>query len=450
MEEHLGPETVREHRASIELSGELASDSPATKSRKRRCAMRQRRVDASLATACGLVIATGLYFAFEQLLRVFLCPATSDDVDAAGAFCNCTSANASAAGGCLPPLLADAPLQMIGLLPAGLAALAPAVRFLYEHFTRVRPYLRHSRGEMLFQEAKVSSGRADMTESLGFMGKVRMEVEYLYDLLRTEQYHDKNLGCQRRLRLCVMIDDLDRCPKDAIVKVLEATILLLVNAPITCWLAIDSRVVVSAIEDQYDLIKSDISGHEFLDKIVQMPFCLPNLELRKKQDYLSKIVERGELDQKRVLVRVEHELQEAGLYVPTVASDPTISCEYPYNQLQEYRLQALVSAAQAMRAANMLTEDPRRRDKMRISEEGLIEQIEKNGNWAFDAQKENFLAMMSEDVKRLAGLRLHQANYEVRYAEPEFKVSDVMSADELEADRSASSRIESDATAAVE
>ena len=125
--------------------------------------------------------------------------------------------------------------------------------------------------------------------------------------------------------------------------------------------------------------------------------------------------------------------------------------EYVSNdRLQEYRLQALVSAAQAMRAANMLTEDPRRRDKMRISEEGLIEQIEKNGNWAFDAQKENFLAMMSEDVKRLAGLRLHQANYEVRYAEPEFKVSDVMSADELEADRSASSRIESDATAAVE
>ena len=48
-----------------------------------------------------------------------------------------------------------------------------------------------------------------------------------------------------------MIDDLDRCPKDAIVKVLEAVILLLVNAPITCWLAIDSRVVVAAIEDYF-------------------------------------------------------------------------------------------------------------------------------------------------------------------------------------------------------
>jgi len=137
------------------------------------------------------------------------------------------------------------------LLPAGFAALAPGVRFLYVHFKRVRPYLRRSRGDVLFEEAKKSSGRADMTENLGFMGKVKAEVEYLYDLLRTAQYHDKELGCRRPLRLCVMIDDLDRCPKDAIVKILEAVILLLVDAPITCWLAIDSRVVVAAIEDYF-------------------------------------------------------------------------------------------------------------------------------------------------------------------------------------------------------
>ena len=255
VEEQLGKDAVREHRASIALSDELPSDSPETKQRKRRCSMRQRRVAASLSTACGLIAAVGLYFAFEQLLRVFMCrPVAADAIDAVAEFCNCTSGGldaSEAAGGCLPPLLADAPLQLLGLLPAGFAALAPGLRFLYVHVKRVRPYLRRSRGDMLFEEAKKSSGRADMTESLGFMGKVKTEVEYLYDLLRTEQYHDKELGCRRPLRLCVMIDDLDRCPKDAIVKVLEAVILLLVNAPITCWLAIDSRVVVAAIEDHY-------------------------------------------------------------------------------------------------------------------------------------------------------------------------------------------------------
>ena len=264
VEEHLGKEAVREHRASIALSGELPSDSPEIKRQKRQCSVRQRRVAASLSTACGLVTAMGLYFAFEQLLRVFLCTTASDAVGefgsrhprpnstsgAVGEFCDCTSE--SLEGGCLPPLLADAPLQIIGgLLPTGFFALAPGLRFLYVHFTRVWPYLRRSRGDVLFKEAKKTSGNADITASLGFMGKVKTEVEYLYDLLRTEQYHDKELGCRRPLRLCVMIDDLDRCPKDAIVKVLEAVILLLVDAPITCWLAIDSRVVVAAIEDYF-------------------------------------------------------------------------------------------------------------------------------------------------------------------------------------------------------
>ena len=149
------------------------------------------------------------------------------------------------------------------VLPAGLAALGPGLRYLYVHFKHVRPYLRRSQGDVLFEEAKKSSGRADMTESLGFMGKVKKEVEYLYDLLRTEKYHDEELGCKRPLRLCVMIDDLDRCPKDAIVKVLEAVILLLVNAPITCWLAIDSRVVVAAIEDYFGVRRCACAHYAF-------------------------------------------------------------------------------------------------------------------------------------------------------------------------------------------
>ena len=254
VEENFGKEAVRVHRASIALSGELPSDSAEIKQQKRRCAMRQRRVDAALSTACGLVAAIGLYFAFEQLLRVFMCPAATDAINAVFEFCNCTAGGldaSEAAGGCLPPLLADAPLQLLGLLPAGFAALGPGLRYLYVHIKRVRPYLSRSQGDLLFEEAKQSSGRADMTASLGFMGKVKTEVQYLYDLLRTEKFHDKELGCERPLRLCVMIDDLDRCPKDAIVKVLEAVILLLVNAPITCWLAIDSRVVVAAIEDYF-------------------------------------------------------------------------------------------------------------------------------------------------------------------------------------------------------
>ena len=256
VEEQLGKDAVRAHRASVALSNELPSDSPDTKRRKRRSSVRRRRVDASLSIVFGLVIATGLYFAVEQLLRLFLCRSVAPDaIEAVAKFCNCTSDGldaSEAVGGCLFSQLANAPLQFISvLLPSGFFALAPFFRYVYVHFTHVLPYLYRSRGEVLFEEAKKSSGNADMTENLGFMGKVKTEVEYLYDLLRTEQYHDKELGCRRPLRLCVMIDDLDRCPKESIVKVLESVILLLVNAPITCWLAIDPRVVVASIEGHF-------------------------------------------------------------------------------------------------------------------------------------------------------------------------------------------------------
>jgi hypothetical protein len=529
VEEHLGKEAVREHRASIALSNELPSDSPEVKQQKRRCSMRQRRVAASLSTACGLVAAVGLYLAFEQLLRGFLCPAASDAIGAVDDFCDCAGAgsNASeAAGGCLPPLLADSPLQLLGLLPAGLAALGPGLRYLYVHFKRVRPYLCRSQGDVLFEEAKKSSGRADMTESLGFMGKVKAEVGYLYDLLGTEKYHDEELGCKRPLRLCVMIDDLDRCPKESIVKVLEAVILLLVNAPITCWLAIDSRVVVAAIEDyfgvrrcvcahsaskspthppshpslrpqhirsppqcqcsrsdspfgvrhcplatvvphdrpRYDalfdacvsqavFLNSGISGFEFLDKIIQVPFCLPNLEERKKKAFLSKMVEAKELNPKRVLVRVEHELQEAGLYVPFYEPPkPTDSNNEDGSALRSNdRLQALVRMARGMREVKLLMDDPLRRAEMGISEEGLIKQIEKDGDAARDDRKESFLFMLSEEAKAQKSKRRNEAK-SMRPTEPGNDGSDesgATAAAEVVGDRSASSQAEGSAVSEV-
>ena len=107
-------------------------------------------------------------------------------------------------------------------------------------------------------------------------------------------------------------------------------------------------------------LNSGISGFEFLDKIVQVPFCLPNLELRKKQAYLSKMVEERELDPKRVLVRVEHELQEAGMYAPL---KPPRSSDDGSNSLPDERMYALVGAAQRMREADLLNDPMRRADE---------------------------------------------------------------------------------------
>jgi hypothetical protein len=146
-------------------------------------------------------------------------------------------------------------------------------------------------------------------------------------------------------------------------------------------------------------LNSGISGFEFLDKIIQVPFCLPILELRKKQAFLSKIVEAKELEPKRVLMRVEHELQEAGLQVYIPLKPQTTS---------NHRLQALVDAARGMREAKLLVEDPMRRAEMGISEDGLIEQIAKGGDGARDDRMESFLFMLSEEAKAQKSKRLFQ------------------------------------------
>ena len=178
------------------------------------------------------------------------------------------------------------------------------------------------------RESSVSGGEAifraaqGVKDRLGFMAQVKSELQLLFDFLDD---FEQETGI--KLILVPIVDDLDRCPKGVVVRVLEAIILLLVEAPITCWLAIDSRVVATSIEDAYGTVfsKAGISGYEFLEKIVQLPFCLPNLPDDKKLGFLNKIVEARELEPGRVLARVhEHMLlsERMGSYFFTGAEGP--------------------------------------------------------------------------------------------------------------------------------
>ena len=193
---------------------------------------------------------------------------------------------------------------------ASILTILSSVPFLVqsvEFCKKILPYIREPMGKKIFKNATVvSSKRKGFSAEKGFMGDVKREVEYLFDLLTNVKFKDKEIGCNRSLRLCVFVDDLDRCPEHIVVKVLDAVILLLVDGPITCWMAIDSRIVVECIKatkkDVYS--NAEIHGHEFLDKIVQLPFCLPDLSDEHKKSYLSKMIESNELDPRRVLFQI--------------------------------------------------------------------------------------------------------------------------------------------------
>ena len=142
-----------------------------------------------------------------------------------------------------------------------------------------------SRGEVLFKEASM------VKDQLGFLSKVKLELQELFDYLRE---FEEQVGT--KIVIVPIIDDLDRCITDGRnVKVLEAMQLLLSvpGAPILSFLAVDSRIVVASIEDHYSRVfdKTNISGYEYIDKIVQIPFALPEAPPEKVKRLLSKSLE---------------------------------------------------------------------------------------------------------------------------------------------------------------
>ena len=89
-----------------------------------------------------------------------------------------------------------------------------------------------------------AASHADLESYLGFMHRVRSEVQVLTDFLREETIDG------RRCAILLFVDDLDRVQKSRSVAVLEAITILLsdTDAPFFTFLAIDARVIVSAIE----------------------------------------------------------------------------------------------------------------------------------------------------------------------------------------------------------
>ena len=85
-------------------------------------------------------------------------------------------------------------------------------------------------------------------------------------------------------------------------------LLLLVDAPITCFLAIDSHYIVASIEKLFgeQFRKEGIDGYSFLDKIVHLPFCIPDLDKRRKTTFLQILSEKNELDPLRICQRLKH------------------------------------------------------------------------------------------------------------------------------------------------
>ena len=153
-------------------------------------------------------------------------------------------------------------------------------------------------GISLFRFSEVSRGDAiysqavSIKDEIGLLASVRAELLDLFDFINNDFREITNI----QLRLVIFVDDLDRCLGSRCVKMLEAIHLLLQipGAPVIIFLAIDSRVIVASIEKHLNkslrLEDAVITGWEYLDKIVQIPFCIPEVFDVRAVEYLKATV----------------------------------------------------------------------------------------------------------------------------------------------------------------
>jgi len=120
----------------------------------------------------------------------------------------------------------------------------------------------------------------DYKEDIGFMGRIRGDLEDFVG----------NLPPQTKV--VIFIDDLDRCDPRKAVEVLEATKLLLELDRFIVFLALDARIITQAVEEHYGrvLSEAEITGYEYLDKIVQIPFSIPEPRPADLRNYLGSLM----------------------------------------------------------------------------------------------------------------------------------------------------------------
>ena len=122
-------------------------------------------------------------------------------------------------------------------------------------------------------------------------------------------------------RIILYIDDLDRCPDDHVVKVLQAVHLLLAFELFVVVVAVDSRWLSHALTKHFEaLAVSSNNGpaatpDDYLEKIFQIPFWIQPLGETAKRNIIQRLL-RGHLT-----VYAGGEEQESDINKPTVGEE---------------------------------------------------------------------------------------------------------------------------------
>jgi len=145
-----------------------------------------------------------------------------------------------------------------------------------------------------FVSSRLAAG--DYQERLGMLHQTQADLQELTNTLMV--HGDDDLFAQQKqeffprgpARVVLFVDDLDRCPPDKVVEVLEAIQLLLRTRLFIVVLGLDTRYVTRALEKEYvDILTrmGDPSGLDYIEKIIQIPYRVRPIEPAKIGKFLE-------------------------------------------------------------------------------------------------------------------------------------------------------------------
>ena len=151
-------------------------------------------------------------------------------------------------------------------------------------------------GRVLLDFINERVGSQDYRKHLGIAALIRSDFEQLSQLIadRNKEFGEKDDGKVREEdrhlinRIVLYIDDLDRCPPDRVVQVLQAVHLLLAFPLFVVVVAVDARWLSQSLQTRYQNLLADsamrdglefskgfgrqASPQDYLEKIFQVPF----------------------------------------------------------------------------------------------------------------------------------------------------------------------------------
>lgn len=138
-----------------------------------------------------------------------------------------------------------------------------------------------------FVKGRIDSGYYD--EKLGLLHQVQRDLQDLTDSLLAEQNGKDRLFPRGQPRIVLIVDDLDRCPPQRVVEVLEAAQLLVKTRLFVIVMALDVRYITRALEKEYRhvLIRyGEPSGLDYIEKIIQVPYRVRAIQDEAMSGYL--------------------------------------------------------------------------------------------------------------------------------------------------------------------